>query len=264
MDGWYENAKRLPLTTQEFYAVRAVPLISIVDHVTAGTDSRDWLQHADNQSSVHFLIRVEGVKAVVYQFLSVNRGAWGNGRYSSNNPYMPAWVKSLIARGININHATVSIEHEKPVPFNDDMHPLMLAESIKLHRWLIAEYPTIKPTREFVIGHYAIDGVNRAFCPGGPGGEGFPFEAILSALQGAPQPPQPPPTNQTAIQAYAATHGYVGLPLWGAERVMTLEDGRDYQCVLYERALLHWRAGEGVGEARIGAMWEQAVEAIGG
>lgn len=263
MSGWYPGATKLPITTQEFYKTRAVPLVSICDHVTAGSDSRDWLQNANNQSSVHFLIRMEGGAAVVYQFMSVEMGAWGNGRYSSNNPYMPAWVKSQIARGININHATVSIEHEKPVPFNNDMPAPMLAASIKLHKWLIAEYPTIKPTRDFIIGHYQIDGVNRAFCPGGAGGKGFPFEEILAALQSAPQPPQPPPANQTAIQAYAASHSYVGLPLWSAEREMTLEDGRPYQVMLFERALLHWRPGEAVGEARIGAMWIQAIEALG-
>jgi N-acetylmuramoyl-L-alanine amidase CwlA len=76
----------------------------------------------------------------------------------------------------------------------------------------------------------------------------------LTTLKGTPQP-EPPPANQTAIQQYASTHAYVGLPLWGAERAMILEDGREYQCLLYERALLHWRSGEGVGEARIGFMW---------
>jgi Negative regulator of beta-lactamase expression len=252
---WYPAAKRLPITTKEYYKFRSSPIISICNHVTAGNDSRDWLQHADNQSSVHFLIRVESGAAVVYQFMPIEWGAWANGRVSNPNttPSMPAWVKDMISRGININHATVSIEHEKPVPFNNDMHPAMLEATISLQRWLASTVPTIKVDREHIIGHYQIDNVNRAFCPGGAGGKGFPFAAIIAGVQTGE--PEPPPANQTAIQQYAAAHPYVGLPLWGAERAMILEDGREYQCLLYERALLHWRAGESVGEARIGWMW---------
>jgi hypothetical protein len=130
----------------------------------------------------------------------------------------------------------------------------MIDATIALNKWLISVVPTIKADREHVIGHYQIDGINRPFCPGGPGGLLFPFDAVVAAMQGSPQP-EPPPANQTAIQQYAATHPYVGLPLWGAERAMILEDGNTYQTLLYERALLHWRSGESVGEARIGFMW---------
>jgi N-acetyl-anhydromuramyl-L-alanine amidase AmpD len=257
METWYPKAKQLPITTQEFFATRIVPVVGIVNHVTAGSDSRDWLQHADNNSSVHFLIRMEGGAAVVYQFMSIARGAWANGRYSppATTPGMPSWVKSLISRKININHATISIEHEKPVPFNNDMHPAMLDATIALQKWIREQVPTIPADREHIIGHFQIDNLQRAFCPGGAGGKGFPFTEIIAALQGTPPQPEPPPANQTAIQQYAAAHTYVGLPLWGAERAMILEDGREYQCLLYERALLHWRAGESVGEARIGWMY---------
>lgn len=56
---WFPGAVRLPITTNEYYKKRAVPCISVVEHITAGTDSRGWLQNAENGSSVHFLIRVE-------------------------------------------------------------------------------------------------------------------------------------------------------------------------------------------------------------
>lgn len=257
---WYPQAVRLPITTQEYFKVRAMKPVGIVDHVTAGADSRDWLQHADNQSSVHFLIRVENGKGVVYQFMPVEWGAWANGRYSNpdTTPGMPLWVKTLIRQGTNINHATVSIEHEKPVPFNNDMPQAMLDATIALHKWLAATVPSIQTDREHIIGHYQIDNVQRAFCPGGAGGKGFPFDAIIAALQGTPEP-QPPPSTRPAIEAYAEAHPYVGLPLWATERAVKLEDGREYQCRLYERALLHWRAGEAVGEARIGWMWGSAT-----
>lgn len=264
-DGWYDGAKRLPITTTEFYPTRAVPLVSIVDHVTAGSDSRDWLQNANNSSSVHFLIRMEGGKAVVYQFMSVNRGAWGNGRHSGvNTPHMPQWVKDLINRGVNINHATVSIEHEKVTPFNNDMPAPMLEATIALHKWLIANYPTIKPTRKFIIGHYAIDATNRAFCPGGKDGKGFPFAAILQALQGAPQPPQPPVGNGTAIEAYHdATGGFAqyGNPLEVdsagrvKERTIKLPDvvGEPFQVGFYQKGVIVWRRDVGASRYNSGA-----------
>lgn len=93
---WYPLAVKKPITTGEFYRVRGIPTISIVEHITAGTNSIDWLQHANNASSVHFLIRVENGRAVVYQFMPIEWAAWGNGRYSNPNPFMPQWIKDII------------------------------------------------------------------------------------------------------------------------------------------------------------------------
>jgi hypothetical protein len=84
MDGWYPEAKQLFLTTGEFSA-RNMPILAVVDHVSAGKDSRHHGQHVNNQSSFHFLIRLEGGVAVIYQFMSVLVAAWANGRYSNNN-----------------------------------------------------------------------------------------------------------------------------------------------------------------------------------
>lgn len=81
------------------------------------------------------------------------------------------------------------------------------------------------------------------------------WKAFIARLQSAPQPPQPP---QPAIDVYAQAHPYVGLALEG-EKLRVLEDGKEYTTRLYERALLHWRPGEAVGEARIGWMYQQAV-----
>lgn len=255
-DGWYPGAVRLPITTNEFFPTRAVPLVSIVDHITDGDDSRDWLQHANNASSVHFLIREESGKGVVYQFMPVERAAWGNGRFSNSNPFMPDWVKSLIARGVNINHATVSIEHERNWPFSTLLAGPMLEASIALHKWLVQNYPTISADRTHIIGHYQIDNDTRANCPGGPGGNLFPFDGIIAAVNGAPS------TGTQTIEEYAATHPYVGLPIDDKAVPRVLEDGKTWPLTrLYERALLHQlEAGQPVLEARIGWMWLQELE----
>jgi N-acetylmuramoyl-L-alanine amidase CwlA len=45
-----------------------------------------------------------------------------------------------------------------------------------------------------------------------------------------------------------------GFPL-EQETMRTLEDGNQYTTQMFERALLHWRPGEAVGEARVGWMY---------
>jgi hypothetical protein len=47
-----------------------------------------------------------------------------------------------------------------------------------------------------------------------------------------------------------------GFPL-EQEQKRTLEDGNVYTTQLFERAMLHWRPTEGVGEARIGFMYQE-------
>lgn len=187
---WYPRATRLSITTSEAWVPRQSLLESIVDHITDGNDSRDYLQHADNGSSVHFLIREENGVGVVYQFMPVEWAAWGNGRWSENNPYMPQWIKTLLPKlrtgEDNINHHTVSIEHERKWPFTTPLPPALKEASIDLHRWLCNAFPTITIDRNHIIGHYQIDNVSRANCPGGPGGKLFPFDEIISRVQGAP------------------------------------------------------------------------------
>jgi hypothetical protein len=50
-----------------------------------------------------------------------------------------------------------------------------------------------------------------------------------------------------------------GFPL-EQETARILEDGNDYTTQLFERAMLHWRPGEPVGEARIGFMYKQLAD----
>lgn len=225
MDGWYPEAKKLPITTSEYWPSRAVPLVGIVDHITDGIDSRNYLQNANNGSSVHFLIREENGKGVVYQFMPIQWAAWGNGRYSNNNPNMPAWVKSLIARNININHATVSIEHERDWPFTTEMGGPMLEASIALHKWLKQVVPTITASRDYVIGHYQIDHIDRANCPGGAGGKLFPFARIVGAMQGSNDQHTFPETGYTVKGLFWAKWQQGGLERNGYPLSEQYQDG---------------------------------------
>jgi N-acetyl-anhydromuramyl-L-alanine amidase AmpD len=182
-NGWYPKAIKLPISTAEYWTQRTQPILGICAHVTDGYDSRNLLQNANNGSSVHFLVRDEDGVGVVYQFMPVEWAAWGNGPVSPNNPYTPAWLQELIDQGVNPNMCTVSIEHERKWPFTTMPSEPMTQATIELQNWLCDNYPTIKRDRDHVIGHYQIDALTRANCPGGPGGLLFPFDRIVAVLQ---------------------------------------------------------------------------------
>jgi hypothetical protein len=103
---WYPAAKRLPITTREYWLKRGEPTIAIVEHITAGNDSRNHLQNVVNNSSTHFLIRDEAGKAVVYQFMPIEWGAWGNG-VANVSRYSPQWVRDRIQAGKNMSRPTL-------------------------------------------------------------------------------------------------------------------------------------------------------------
>ncbi len=188
--GWYPDAEILRLTTgEEEPEDPSVPRSSICYHITAGSDSRNHLQNVLNGASVHFLIRVENGKAKVYQFISVFKTAYGNGRTSGpTNPFMEQWMKDLLARNKNINKATISIEHEGFYPSSLPFPEVVIVASIKLSKWICKVRPTIIKDRKHLIGHYQVDHIDRANCPGGPGGKLFPFDRFVRELNAAPAP----------------------------------------------------------------------------
>jgi hypothetical protein len=200
---WYPNAERRDITTGEFWERGQHKPLAIVDHITDGNDSLNFLQNIANDSSVHFLI---GRRGQVYQFIDTDRAAWANGICDFNrlSDASPAWLKQwcqdnssvracgsdtrVINRPGSVNMVTISIEHEARISerlggfngFTDSQ----IAASIELHKWLIATHSTLRPDRDHIIGHYQIDCIERAFCPGGRNGEKFPFQKIINALGG--------------------------------------------------------------------------------
>ncbi len=207
---WYPEAVRLPIQTKE-YSTRTFAPLAIVEHITDGVDSRDWLQFANNQSSVYFLIGdgTYGPDGQVYQFLDTDLVAWGNGIYhfESLSDLTPEWLRAWCQEHRyweycrehgrsewhpgNPNKITISVEHERRRGAAG-LTPGQLRSSIELNRWLVATHPTIVPDREHIIGHNQIDGVRRAYCPVGTSGTLFPFAHIISAMR---------PVNDTLLQA---------------------------------------------------------------
>lgn len=144
-------------------------VIAIVDHIMsgtlAGTDS--WFQTPSSQASAHFGI---GKNGEIHQYVDINNVAWANGGVAR-----PSWP--LLIDGVNPNYYTVSIEHEGQS--GEQLTEAQYQATLALHRWL-CEVFQITPNENTIIGHYRIDSVSRAGCPG----PGFPWGRLFADLQG--------------------------------------------------------------------------------
>ena len=156
---------------------------AIVNHITSGTASSaiNWFTSSNNKnSSAHFLVDKKGK---IYQFVKIEDNAWANGLTAGIKAASSELVNQHGAN-INPNWYTVSIEHESFTKNNGKLTHEQLEASINLHRYIILYVKNrwgvdISIDRKHILGHYEIDIVNRAFCPGSL----FPFDEIISALK---------------------------------------------------------------------------------
>lgn len=151
---------------------------AVVMHIAQGGYSAavKWLQDAQQNpnSSAHFVIAKDGRVA---QLVSVNDGAWANGlRWNADdaqpgggywtNPrgvrVAPAWKD--IVPGQNPNFYTISVEHEGF--YQDAWTPEMYAANQALLVWLAEQFDIWWVPYRNLIGHYAIDNIDRPNCPG--------------------------------------------------------------------------------------------------
>ena len=143
-------------------------VIAIVDHIMQGTSAgtASWFANPASQASSHFGVGKDGV---IHQYVELGDVAWANGLVAK-----PDWS---LYKNFNPNYYTVSIEHEGYA--GDVMPEAQYEATLALHRWLIAELG-IPVTRDNIIGHYRIDSVNKAQCPG----LGFPWDRLFKDLEG--------------------------------------------------------------------------------
>lgn len=134
----------------------------IILHGTAGTAAGaiSWFENPASQVSAHYLVCQDGT---IVQFVDENGSAWANGAPEDG-------AASWWLNGVNPNYTTISIEHEKPDTSNatpltaiQQMASFQLVSRI-CQRWNI-------PARQAdsnggITGHYSIDPINRAHCPG--------------------------------------------------------------------------------------------------
>lgn len=157
---WYPAAQplRLPWFGYPSGAEGGNDVRAVVHHIASGwwstlIDPAFWqTRNGGSGGSVHFAVSLAGE---VVQFVDTADAAYGNGIVLN-----PSWP--LVSLG-NPNEHTVSIEHEGLTgePWSQPMY----AASLALTRWILKAYGlTAGP--DTLIGHYRIDSVNRAQCPG--------------------------------------------------------------------------------------------------
>ncbi len=172
---WYPTAEKFE-TTKLFPGNQGRRAVCI--HIAEGSYAAAvrWLQDAqlNPNSSAHFVIAQDGRVA---QLVSVNDGAWANGlRWNADaaQPNGGFWTNTRgvrvsptwqdIVPGQNPNFYTLSIEHEGF--YQQTWTAEMYAANNALLVWLAEQFDIWWVPYRSLIGHYAIDNIDRANCPG--------------------------------------------------------------------------------------------------
>jgi hypothetical protein len=160
-----------------------------------------------NTASSHYIVDVDGT---VYQTVAESDSAWGNCCVTGNEApagYFPIpgtadyHLNGLIASGHNYNHDTISIENIKSSSDNSEaLTPLQYEALVKL----VADIATrrhILPVKGSLIGHFDLDPINRARCPGTFDWSEF-YRDVQTAMGYGP-------INPSEARAYALSAGFV-------------------------------------------------------
>ena len=145
--------------------VPEVHVMHIMQGSLSGTDM--WFNNRNVSASTHYGI---GKKGAIHQYVRDEDAAWGNGFVTNYN-----WYGAKKYPNVNPNLYTLSYELEGmsgESPTEEQWAALMYLLNLKA-----ATYNTPK-TKDNFIGHYIIDPVNRAGCPG----KGFPWVRLYNEL----------------------------------------------------------------------------------
>ena len=142
----------------------------IVLHTMAGSLSGTLahFQNPQTEVSSHYGV---GRKGEIHQYVKEKDGAWTNGRI------LKPTSKQIIQRSGNPNRYTITIEFE-----GKDRGGAIDPPQYQAGLWLIAKIAAhwnIPLTREYIIGHYEIDSINKENCPG----PFFPWSMLMRDLQ---------------------------------------------------------------------------------
>ncbi|HEV2236858.1 MAG TPA: peptidoglycan recognition family protein [Ktedonobacterales bacterium] len=121
-------------------------------------------------TSTHYVIGRDGT---VVQCVAEADAAWGNGVISAGAD--PWWTG-------NPNEYTCSIEHVNDSANSTPLSPAQQAASFALIAHICDRHGIPKRPADAtggITGHYSIDPVNRAHCPGV-----YPWDALFAALEG--------------------------------------------------------------------------------
>lgn len=159
----------------------------IVIHGTAGFTTAEQVGYFfqdgsdPNRASTHYVIGLDGT---IVQCVDENDAAWANGGVTgisgvSGDGYGNGQHDWWWGGSVNPNLLTIAIEHVKPNSDNSNIPtPAQAAASARLvthicQRWGIPQRKADQSGG--ITGHYAIDPLNKAHCPGP-----FPWDQIYS------------------------------------------------------------------------------------
>jgi N-acetyl-anhydromuramyl-L-alanine amidase AmpD len=156
-----------------------MPIVAIFNHIADcfGNLFQGFL--ADGLSS-HYEIRQDGT---ILQFVLDEHAAYTQGIISMGSAF-PSWfVPTSPADGFVYNLKGIGIEHEgKPlIDQGQGFGPLTAAQfqsTVALQKWLIAKH-RVPIDRDHILGHYRLDHINRADCPG----PNYPWNALFKELE---------------------------------------------------------------------------------
>lgn len=220
--------------------------VAIVDHcMSKGSDGTratlescaGWFANPRSEVSAHFGVGKDGR---VWQFVDLQNTAWANGILEQPDLTLP-WLAECVAKKINPNRRTISIEHEGDS--YDTMPEVQYQATLALHRYLVAA-TGIPADRQHIVGHYQITARQRANCPG----PGFPWTRLMSDLAASASAFQDPVTGFGVSEPFASFwRDRGGLPVFGRPISATLPGGKtfpDCQVVQwFERARFELHSG---------------------
>lgn len=190
-------------------------------HITDGSfgGAVTWLCNPAAQASAHFVVAQDGR---VVQLVPIEDTAWCNGTsdLASNSAYYGhSTLPTVVARKVNANKYTISIEHEGAyLTTHGVLTVKQLATTIDLIAFIRAEvkriYNVVIPLdRAHIVGHYQITPINKPNCPGA----GFQFDTIIKTLKDREM--IAPSVTIEMVRKWCADEGLIGLSTKGDEPV---------------------------------------------
>lgn len=155
-------------------------------HITDGVNSLGWLTNPASGASSNYLIRRDGW---IYELVPPTESAWANGKVNKPDLSNPV-IAQAIKEKRNLNTISISIEHEGKTSAGKggSLTTQQVDATVALTAWLCARFG-IAPDQTHILGHYEIDSVDRANCPGFSAQEWNRWVLLVSTLVGQPPPP---------------------------------------------------------------------------
>ena len=156
-----------------------MPIVAIFDHIADcyGDLFQGFLREG---LSSHYQVRRDGT---ILQFVLDEHAAYTQGIITMGSRFPTWFVPSSPADGFMYNLKAIGIEHEGK-PFDDVgegfgcLSAAQFEASVALQQWLVWRYH-VPIDRDHILGHYRLDHVNRAHCPG----PNYPWDALFARLQ---------------------------------------------------------------------------------